>query len=96
MKNVLVRRLIQAAICPLGLLLLASLAWAQQNSIENFDVTQTGGQVLVRVNMKKPDRVRSGQLHNRQPGADCVRFRRHDEWPRGGTARISVKRYCAR
>jgi type IV pilus assembly protein PilQ len=53
MKNVLVRRLFQAAICPLGLLLV-SLAWAQQNSIETFDVTQTGGQVLVRVNMRNP------------------------------------------
>jgi len=54
MKNVLVRKLIQAAICPLGLLLLVSLAWAQQNSIENFEVTQAGGQVLVRVNMRSP------------------------------------------
>ena len=53
MKNVLVRRLIQAAICPLGLLLV-SIAWAQQNSIETFDVTQTGGQVIVRVNMRSP------------------------------------------
>jgi type IV pilus assembly protein PilQ len=54
MKNVLVRRIIQAAICPVGLLLLVSLAHAQQNSIENFDVTQAGGQVLVRVSMKGP------------------------------------------
>src|SRR5882724_5347255 len=53
MKNVLVRRLIQAAICPFGLFLV-SLAWAQQNSIENFDVTQTGGQVIVRVNLRSP------------------------------------------
>jgi type IV pilus assembly protein PilQ len=55
MKNVLVRRLIQAAIFPLGLLLpVVSMAQAQQNSIDNFDVTQTGGQVLVRVNMRSP------------------------------------------
>ena len=54
MKNVLVRRFVQAAICPLGLLLLVSFAKAQQNSIENFDVTQAGGQVLVRVNMRNP------------------------------------------
>jgi type IV pilus assembly protein PilQ len=54
MKNVLVRRFIQAAICPVGLLLLVSFARAQQNSIENFDVTQAGGQVLVRVSMKNP------------------------------------------
>ncbi len=54
MKNVLVRRLFQAAICPLGLLLLASLAQAKPNSIEGFDVTQSGGQVTVRVGMKNP------------------------------------------
>ena len=48
------RKLIQAAICPLGLFLLVSLARAQQNSIENFDVTQSGGQVIVRVSMKGP------------------------------------------
>jgi type IV pilus assembly protein PilQ len=54
MKNVLVRRLVQAVICPLSLLLFVSFAKAQQNSIENFDVTQTGGQVLVRVTMKAP------------------------------------------
>src|SRR5499427_8897294 len=54
MKNTLVRRLIQLSIVPLGLLLLAPLAWAQQNSIENFEVTQSGGQVIVRVTMKNP------------------------------------------
>ncbi|HET7765939.1 MAG TPA: type IV pilus secretin PilQ [Burkholderiales bacterium] len=54
MKNTLVRRLFQAAICSIGLLLFASLAKAQQNSIENFDVTQAGGQVVVRVTMKNP------------------------------------------
>ena len=54
MNTVLARRFIQAAICPFGLLLLVSLAWAQQNSIENFDVTQAGGQVLVRVTLKNP------------------------------------------
>src|SRR5262245_44475671 len=48
------RRLIRAAILPLGLLLLASPARAQQNSIDNFDVTQAGGQVIVRVTMKSP------------------------------------------
>src|SRR5260221_5187487 len=53
MNTVLTRRFIQAAICPFGLLLV-SLAWAQQNSIENFDVTQAGGQVLVRVTLKNP------------------------------------------
>jgi len=54
MKNVLVRRFIQAAICPLGLFLLVSTAWAQQNSIDSFDVTQASGQILVRVTMKSP------------------------------------------
>src|SRR5262245_40145361 len=54
MRKTLVRRFFQAAACPLGLLLLASFALAQQNSIEKFDVTQTGGQVLVRVSMKSP------------------------------------------
>src|SRR6266852_2391235 len=54
MNTVLARRFIQAAICPFGLLLLVPLAWAQQNSIENFDVTQAGGQVLVRVTLKNP------------------------------------------
>jgi type IV pilus assembly protein PilQ len=51
-NNILVRRLIQAAILPLGLLLLASPGRAQQNSIDNFDVTQSGGQVVVRVTLK--------------------------------------------
>ncbi|HMH18180.1 MAG TPA: type IV pilus secretin PilQ [Burkholderiales bacterium] len=54
MSNVLVRRFIQASIGTFGLLLFASLAEAQQNSIENFDVTQSGGQVLVRVSFKSP------------------------------------------
>src|SRR5260370_187667 len=54
MNTVLARRFIQAAICPFGLVLLVSLAWAQQNTIENFDVTQAGGQVLVRVALKNP------------------------------------------
>jgi type IV pilus assembly protein PilQ len=53
-KNRLVRRCIQAAICPLGLLMLVSLAKAQQNSIDNFDVTQATGQVIVRVTMRNP------------------------------------------
>src|SRR5437879_13844692 len=54
MNHVLARRFIQAAICPLGLLLLVSVASAQQNSIENFDVTQSGGQVLIRLTLKNP------------------------------------------
>src|SRR5260221_11890149 len=54
MNDVLVRRFIQAVICPFGLLLLVSVASAQQNSIENFDVTQSGGQVLIRLTLKSP------------------------------------------
>src|SRR5256886_5971531 len=54
MNHVLARRFIQAAICPFGLLLLVSVASAQQNSIENFDVTQSGGQVLIRLTLKTP------------------------------------------
>ena len=54
MNDVLVRRFIQAAICPFGLLLLVSVASAQENSIENFDVTQSGGQVLIRLTLKNP------------------------------------------
>ncbi|TMH53023.1 MAG: type IV pilus secretin PilQ [Betaproteobacteria bacterium] len=54
MNHVLVRRFIQAAICPFGLLLLVSVASAQENSIENFDVTQSGGQVLIRLTLKNP------------------------------------------
>jgi len=54
MNDVLARRFIQAAICPFGLLLLVSVASAQENSIENFDVTQSGGQVLIRLTLKSP------------------------------------------
>src|SRR3974390_374715 len=52
MKNVLLRRFIQAVVCPLALIAAAPAAKAQQNSIDNFDVTQSGGQVIVRVTMK--------------------------------------------
>src|SRR2546423_9254439 len=54
MNHVLVRSFIRAAICPSGLLLLVSVASAQQNSIETFDVTQSGGQVLIRLTLKNP------------------------------------------
>src|SRR6266704_3486817 len=54
MNHVLARRFIQAAICPFGLLLLVSVASAQENSIESFDVTQSGGQVLIRLTLKNP------------------------------------------
>jgi len=54
MNGVLTRRILQAAIFPFGALLLTSFASAQQNTIENFDVTQSGSQVLVRVALKNP------------------------------------------
>jgi len=54
MKKVCMRRFVRAATCSLGLLMLVPPAQAQQNSIENFDVTQSGGQVIVRVNLKGP------------------------------------------
>src|SRR5580765_7387130 len=74
MKNVLVRRLIQAVICPLGLLMLAPLAWAQQNSIETFDVTQSGGQVLVRVNLKGPIAAAPGSFTIANPARIAFDF----------------------
>ncbi|MGB5082360.1 MAG: type IV pilus secretin PilQ [Burkholderiales bacterium] len=54
MNGVLMRSILQAAMCLFGALLLDSLASAQQNTIENFDVTQSGGEVLVRVALKDP------------------------------------------
>jgi len=74
MKNVLVRRLIQAVICPLGLLMLAPLAWAQQNSIKTFDVTQSGGQVLVRVNLKGPIAAAPGSFTIANPARIAFDF----------------------
>jgi len=74
MNHVLVRRIIQTAICPFGLLLLVSLARAQQNSIENFDVTQTGGQVLVRVTMKNPIAAAPGSFTIANPARIAFDF----------------------
>jgi type IV pilus assembly protein PilQ len=74
MKNVLVGRLIQAVICPLSLLMLAPLAWAQQNSIETFDVTQSGGQVLVRVNLKGPIAAAPGSFTIANPARIAFDF----------------------
>ncbi len=53
MKNVLVRKFLQTAVCAFGVLAIVPPAWAQ-NSIENLDVTQSGGQILVRVTLKGP------------------------------------------
>src|SRR2546422_11091977 len=74
MNHVLVRRFIQMAICPFGLLLLVSLARAQQNSIENFDVTQAGGQVLVRVTMKNPIAAAPGSFTVANPARIAFDF----------------------
>ena len=51
MRNVFVRRFLRPAVFAFGALALAPLAWAQ-NTIENLGVTQSGGQVLVRVTLK--------------------------------------------
>jgi type IV pilus assembly protein PilQ len=74
MNHVFVRRIIQAAICPFGLLLLVSLARAQQNSIENFDVTQAGGQVLVRVTLKNPIAAAPGSFTIANPARIAFDF----------------------
>src|SRR5712692_5365387 len=74
MNHVLVRRFIQTAICPFGLLLLVSLARAQQNSIENFDVTQVGGQVLVRVALKNPIAAAPGSFTIANPARIAFDF----------------------
>src|SRR5882672_5218759 len=74
MKNVLMRRLIQAAILPLGLLLLALPVRAQQNSIDNFDVTQSGGQVIVRVTLKNPITAAPGNFTIANPARIAFDF----------------------
>jgi len=53
MKNVLTRNFLHAAVAALCFLAFAPLAWAQ-NSIDTFNVTQTGGDILVRVTLKTP------------------------------------------
>src|SRR5690242_18011821 len=74
MKNVHVRRFIQAAICPLGLFLLVSFVQAQQNSVENLDVTQFGGQVLVRVTLKTPIKAIPGSFTIANPARIAFDF----------------------
>src|SRR2546422_3238508 len=74
MSHVLVRRFIQTAICPFGLLLLVSLAGAQQNSIESFDVTQAGGQVLVRVTLQNPIAAAPGSFTIANPARIAFDF----------------------
>jgi type IV pilus assembly protein PilQ len=53
MKTALVRRYVRMALVAVGLFALTPLA-AAQNSIDTFDVTQTGSQILVRVTLKAP------------------------------------------
>src|SRR3989475_7408164 len=74
MNHVLVRRFIQAVICPFVLLLLVSLARAQQNSIETFDVTQAGGQVLVRSTRKNTIAAAPGSLTIANPARSAYDF----------------------
>src|SRR5256884_8319651 len=74
MNDVLARRFIQAAICPSGLLLLVSVASAQQNSIENFDVTQSGGQVLIRLTLKNPIEAPPGSFTIANPARIAFDF----------------------
>ena len=73
MANVLVRRFIQAAAGSLGLLMLVP-AWAQQNSIDNFDVTQGGGQVVVRVTLKNPITAAPGSFTIANPARIAFDF----------------------
>src|SRR5215510_16163250 len=72
--NTLVRRIIQVATCSMGLLLLAPLARAQQNSIDNFEVTQNGGQVMVRVTMKNPITAAPGSFTIANPARIAFDF----------------------
>jgi type IV pilus assembly protein PilQ len=74
MNHVLARRFIQTAICPFGLLLLMSVASAQQNSIENFDVTQSGGQVLIRLTLKNPIEAAPGSFTIANPARIAFDF----------------------
>ena len=74
MNHVLVRSFIRAAICPSGLLLLVSVASAQQNSIENFDVTQSGGQVLIRLTLKNPIEAPPGSFTIANPARIAFDF----------------------
>ena len=65
MRNVFARRFLRRTACAFGALALASLAWGQ-NSIENFGVTQSGGQVLVRVTLKSPLAAAPGSFTDRK------------------------------
>src|SRR3970040_2078251 len=73
MKNVLMRKF-RAAIYPLVLLVLASYSWAQQNSIENVEVTQASGQVLVRVTLKNPLETPPGSFTVANPARIALDF----------------------
>src|SRR5438270_13547856 len=74
MNHVLVRSFIRAAICPSGLLLLVSVASAQQNRIEHFDVTQSGGQVLIRLTLKNPTEAPPGSFTIANPPRTAFDF----------------------
>ena len=74
MNSVLMRRFIRAAVCPFGLLVFASYSWAQQNSIENLEVTQAAGQVLVRVTLKNPLEATPGSFTVANPARIALDF----------------------
>ena len=74
MKNVLALRFFRMTACALaGLLGFASLACAQ-NSIENFDVTQAAGQVVVRVVFKGPITTTPGSFTIANPARIAFDF----------------------
>jgi type IV pilus assembly protein PilQ len=68
-----VRRFPLRAVCALGAFALAPLVWGQ-NSIENLGVTQSGGQVLVRVTMKGPIAAAPGSFTIANPARIAFDF----------------------
>ena len=74
MNNEPMRRLLRLAVCWLGVLLLAPNSWAQQNSIENIEVTQASGQVLVRVTLKEPLQAAPGSFTVANPARIALDF----------------------
>jgi type IV pilus assembly protein PilQ len=75
MNNEPMRRLLRLAVCSLGILALAPNSWAQ-NSIENIEVTQASGQVLVRVKLKEPLETAPGSFTVANPARIALDFPR--------------------
>lgn len=76
MKNVLVLNFFRATACIVTILGLASGAAAQstQNSIDNLDVTQAGGQVVVRLVFKSPAIATPGSFTIANPARIALDF----------------------